>query len=147
VEPPEVVSIEMTPEEQDVYALMGISPLVRLNREVKNPKSVILSVVLPGESDQAETLNQPPVEASTEAPVHSFASYEAETPEQEFETSFAEIPATDEAETAERGFASSFSEAPDTEIQTDLTFSGESDSSRPLIRRRRRRSSAMDNDE
>ena len=147
VEPPEVVSIEMTPEEQDVYALMGISPLVRLNREVKNPKSVILSVVLPGESDQAETLNQPPVESSTEAPVHSFASYEAETPEQEFETSFAEIPATDEAETAERGFASSFSEAPDTEIQTDLTFSGESDSSRPLIRRRRRRSSAMDNDE
>lgn len=48
IEPPEVITVEMTPEEQEVYALMGISPLARLEREVKNPKSVILSVVLPG---------------------------------------------------------------------------------------------------
>ncbi|MBF2063383.1 MAG: Rne/Rng family ribonuclease [Calothrix sp. C42_A2020_038] len=50
VEPPEIVSVEMTPDEQDVYALMGVSPLVRLNREVKNPKSVIINVTLPGQA-------------------------------------------------------------------------------------------------
>jgi len=49
VEPPEVIAVEMKPEEQDVYALMGVSPLVLLDRAVKNPKNAIISVVLPGE--------------------------------------------------------------------------------------------------
>ncbi|MGA7937717.1 MAG: Rne/Rng family ribonuclease [Kovacikia sp.] len=48
-EPPEVVAVEMTLEEQDVYAWMGISPLVLTTQELKNPKSAIISVVLPGE--------------------------------------------------------------------------------------------------
>lgn len=51
----ERVSVEMTALEQDVYALMGISPLIRLNREFKSPKSVIVSVKLPGEPDIPET--------------------------------------------------------------------------------------------
>ncbi len=50
VEPPEIVSVEMSSEEQDVYALMGVSPLVLLNREVKNPKSVIINVTHPGQA-------------------------------------------------------------------------------------------------
>lgn len=50
VEPPEVVTVEMTPEEQDVFALMGISPLVLSNREVKDPKSAIIQVTLPGQA-------------------------------------------------------------------------------------------------
>ncbi len=56
VEPPEIVTVEMTPPEQDVYALMGVSPLVKLNREVRNPKSVIINVTLPGQTaTQIET--------------------------------------------------------------------------------------------
>jgi len=43
-EPPETISLEMTPEEQEVYALMGISPLVLVNREVKDPKSVVVAI-------------------------------------------------------------------------------------------------------
>ncbi|RUR85186.1 ribonuclease E/G [Chlorogloeopsis fritschii PCC 9212] len=62
VEPPEIVSVEMTPTEQDVYALMGVSPLVKLNREVKNPKSVIINVTLPG---QAATSTEPTPEVTT----------------------------------------------------------------------------------
>lgn len=54
-EPPEVIAVEMTPEEQDVYAWMGISPLVLATQEVKNPKSAVISVVLPGQAP-------PPVE-------------------------------------------------------------------------------------
>jgi ribonuclease E len=50
VDPPQLVSVEMTPEEQDVYALMGISPLVLAAEPVKDPKSTIVSVSLPGQS-------------------------------------------------------------------------------------------------
>ncbi len=55
VEPPEIVSVEMTSQEQDVFALMGISPLVRLNREVKNHKSVIINVTAPGQAPATPT--------------------------------------------------------------------------------------------
>jgi ribonuclease E len=57
VEPPEVISVEMTPEEQDVYALMGVSPLVLADRVPKNPKNAIVSVTLPG-----GTPSKPPFE-------------------------------------------------------------------------------------
>ncbi len=50
VEPPEVISVEMTAEEQDVYAVMGVSPLVLTNRSLKNPKNAIVSVTMPGET-------------------------------------------------------------------------------------------------
>jgi ribonuclease E len=58
---PKTVSVEMTPREQDVYALMGLSPLVRLEQEVKDPNSVILTVKQPeasnstAENSSAET--------------------------------------------------------------------------------------------
>ncbi|CCQ54680.1 Ribonuclease E [Crocosphaera watsonii WH 0005] len=45
--PVERVSVEMTPTEQNVYALMGISPLVRVDQEFKDPKSVLVSVKSP----------------------------------------------------------------------------------------------------
>ena len=50
VTPPEIVNVEMTPEQQDIYALMGVSPLVLLNRQVKNSKSAIINVILPGQT-------------------------------------------------------------------------------------------------
>lgn len=49
-EPPEMITVEMSPEEQDVYAWMGISPLVLAQQEVKNPRSAVISVVLPGQA-------------------------------------------------------------------------------------------------
>ncbi len=50
----------MTPEEQDVYAMMGVSPLVVLNRQVKNPKSAIINVVLPGQAAKSRTVESIP---------------------------------------------------------------------------------------
>jgi ribonuclease E len=47
-EPPEVVVVEMTPEEQEVYAMMGISPLVLAKQEVKDRRNVTVTVTLPG---------------------------------------------------------------------------------------------------
>jgi ribonuclease E len=47
-EPPETISIEMTPDEQELYAMMGISPLVLARETVKDPKNAVISVYLPG---------------------------------------------------------------------------------------------------
>jgi ribonuclease E len=45
IEPPEVVAIEMSDLEKETYAWMGISPLVKLGRELNNPKTAIVNVV------------------------------------------------------------------------------------------------------
>ncbi len=50
IEPPELIVVEMTEEEQDVYSLIGVSPLVLLDREVKDPRNVIVTVALPGQA-------------------------------------------------------------------------------------------------
>jgi ribonuclease E len=146
-EPPEVIAIEMSPEEQDVYALMGISPLVRLNRQIKNPKSVILSVVLPGEGNQTQTSDEPPLESSTSVPVLSLASDEVEIPEREFATSLDVDPSSDEAQLPENVLVTLPDVAPVTELSVDPAQTDESDSSRPIVRRRRRRSSAADSED
>ncbi len=51
-EPPEIVAVEMPLEEQRVYAMMGISPLVYAEQAVENPQNISISVVLPGEAEQ-----------------------------------------------------------------------------------------------
>jgi ribonuclease E len=43
----EKVSVEMTPLEQEIYALMGVSPLIRLDKPVSNPQGVIISIKVP----------------------------------------------------------------------------------------------------
>lgn len=91
IEPPEVISVEMSSEEQDVFAWMGVSPLVLVDREIKNPKSAIISVSLPGELSNPDN-NQAQSEDSSssivtieseEEPVESVA--EAEESEAEFD--------------------------------------------------------------
>ncbi len=48
--PPEVISVTMTPEEQDIYAFMGISPTVLFPGEIKKPKSAIVEILAPGDT-------------------------------------------------------------------------------------------------
>ena len=69
VEPPEVISVEMTAEEQDVYALMGVSPLVLTDRGLKNPKNAIVSVTLPGAAPNKQPFEQLEFEFEPTAPV------------------------------------------------------------------------------
>lgn len=99
-EPPESVFVEMTPEEQDVYAWMGISPLILATQEVKNPKSAIVSVLLPGEAPPVVQPAASPDVDSTEpedAPVEQTISELPEVREPDPEP---EIPVA-EAEPAE----------------------------------------------
>lgn len=50
-EPPEVVAVEMTEEQQRVYAVMGVSPLVLSEQKIENPQNTLVSVVFPGEAE------------------------------------------------------------------------------------------------
>ncbi|GAB4239453.1 MAG: Rne/Rng family ribonuclease [Stanieria sp.] len=54
----EKVAVEMTDLEQEVYALMGISPLIRLEREFKDPKSVLVLIQNPNDANQATATNE-----------------------------------------------------------------------------------------
>ncbi|MDB9457642.1 Rne/Rng family ribonuclease [Dolichospermum circinale CS-545/17] len=59
VEPPEIITVEMSAKEQDTYAEMGISPLLKLDREGKSSRSVIINVVEPGDlPSQCTELNE-----------------------------------------------------------------------------------------
>jgi ribonuclease E len=66
--PTERVSVELTPLEQDVYALMGVSPLIRLDQEFKDPKAVIVAVKTKGDSSvpdaESKEIPEPPLETS-----------------------------------------------------------------------------------
>lgn len=69
-EPPESIYVEMTPDEQDVYAWMGISPIVLTTQELKNPKSANIFVMLPGQAPPTpvEDTETPKVENEDPAP-------------------------------------------------------------------------------
>ncbi|MEH2145147.1 Rne/Rng family ribonuclease [Nostoc sp.] len=70
VEPPEIRTVEMSLQEQDMFALMGISPLVKLEQEVKNTKSVIINVIQPGQ------LPTTPTESTSESTIAQKATPE-----------------------------------------------------------------------
>ena len=54
--PPEVISVTMTLEEQDIYAFMGISPTVLFPGEIKKPKSAIVEILSPGDAPAKKIL-------------------------------------------------------------------------------------------
>ena len=140
VEPPERVVVEMTPLEQEVYAVMGIPPLAMANQSVKNPKSAIVSVVAPGtvttellsvretptveENPGEVTQNELPLFGGNELPVaDSGVAVDAIAPTPEaVETWPAETEVAD--------------------IAPDVDSDENQDSTNTPVRRRRRRSSA-----
>ncbi|MGL5508654.1 MAG: Rne/Rng family ribonuclease [Microcoleaceae cyanobacterium] len=58
-EPLELITVEMTPDEQDIYALMGISPAVLLGQDVLNmSKNFTVVVTEPGQSEGVQSRQQ-----------------------------------------------------------------------------------------
>jgi ribonuclease E len=120
--PIEQVTVEMTPLEQDVYALMGVSPLVRLDRSIRDPKSAIVSVRLPGEVEAAPVV----VPITIEPDPESFSFPEVEAVTESLETA---------AVVAES--------APEIAQEPELEALNGTIETAGLLRRRRRRSSAQ----
>ena len=126
-EPPEVVSVVMTPAEQRIYALMGISPLVLANQTVKDAKNTIVSVRLPGEEE---------VESPIVVPQPKVKRSKSKAPEVESEgMSPAATLESDEGKVTIAVGQDSEAEATDADADTAV-----------VRRRRRRRSSATPQD-
>ena len=65
---PKVVTVSMTPQEQEVYAFMGVSPIVLYKGELRNPSSAVVKVALPGKADAVDaTSMRSRVEAGVDA--------------------------------------------------------------------------------
>ena len=124
-EPLEKVAVPMSEFEQEIYALMGVSPLIRLDREFKDLKSILVEVVKPGEdSDQTDSAANS--EAAENIPQNSATE---------------SIESSEEAVQATLDLDSTEAESSDDEIDsTDEKSESTANDSR---RRRRRRSSAQ----
>lgn len=111
IEPPELIVVEMTEEEQDVYSLIGISPLVLLDREVKDPRNVIVTVALPGQAPKiANSLGN--LRSSAESNHESSA-----------ESGFDSNPETDNSVDREDDFAERFAEPEIIELPPEVVIS------------------------
>ncbi|NJL37073.1 MAG: Rne/Rng family ribonuclease [Leptolyngbyaceae cyanobacterium SM1_4_3] len=132
-EPPQVIQVEMTLEEQDVYALMGVSPLVLATEEVKDPKSAVVTVTLPGESSR---VNNGAAITTIFSPDAFMQSEVEEAP-----PSHSDFSVDDEADLGSASLESEPTlEMTVPEVSTDAVDGNGSS------RRRRRRSSAVESD-
>ncbi len=142
--PLEQVAVEMTPLEQEVYALMGVSPLIRLEREVRDPRAVVLSIHEPGSpgatpsaaaSDPAAVVTPRPATPSPAAPEWVTELAEDSDLSADFGTDLP-LPTLVTAPDLDPDPATEPDLEPDLEPQDS--------SGRPVTRRRRRRSSARE---
>jgi ribonuclease E len=155
VEPPEVITVEMSAKEQDTYAEMGISPLLKLDREGKNPRSVIINVVQPGESP-SETPEVKPEPIVTEKTIPEVVTLKLQAPKFEIEEDssfpplviFPELTRISEEKASKPEGQIEPKQETKAEEKTESEKEIESDSNSSSIpnRRRRRRSSALDTD-
>ncbi len=132
---PEVITVEMTPEEQEVYAMMGISPCVKLGKFPKNPKSATIHVVSPGEDAgnlEVRSLDKgTPVKSSPDPETADSASSQ---PSSQGQATATVTPSSDKADVVTTDSINT-----DSEDVQEVSSSGRKGRT---TRRRRRRSSA-----
>ncbi|MEM9450612.1 MAG: Rne/Rng family ribonuclease [Cyanobacteria bacterium P01_E01_bin.6] len=140
--PPEVVVVEMTEEEKEVYALMGISPLVLASNPVKDTKNVVLNIAAPGEGSRV-VQHQKANDSSLD---YEFSAPEKEPPSL---VVVAEEIADDEDMSVDTDDVLSIDDRPEPDVFEAALTSVESEAdgaeeleSASKTRRRRRRSSA-----
>ncbi|MEH1967067.1 MULTISPECIES: Rne/Rng family ribonuclease [unclassified Nostoc] len=152
VEPPEIRTVEMSLQEQDMFALMGISPLVKLEQEVKNTKSVIINVIQPGQ------LPTTPTESTSESTIAQKATPEITAIPQKAtpEITTSKIPTPKVIEPEQKSLIEETTEPSELIVNpsgrlsakaaaaNEIADETEANSSATASRRRRRRSSAIE---
>lgn len=150
-EPKQKIAVEMTPLEQEMYALMGLSPLVRLDEEVDRRKTLVYAVA-PGEKSPDTNGQEGTIETKT--PVNSDNGREENTKALEKETGDGESSTPEFAPEPEPVETETVAAASDTSEETKIAVGQEETASAPseelpqeqkVVRRRRRRSSAKEN--
>ncbi len=137
-EPKQTVTVEMTPWEQEIYALMGLSPLIRLDEEVDRRKTRVYAVE-PQEGNQ-----EPETTGETVNEGNGHQKQEEENPEPMASQNEPPTETTESSPVQETPTEIEASESsPVSETSTEeASESSESQASQKVIRRRRRRSSA-----
>ena len=142
----EKVVVEMTEMEQDIYALMGVSPLFHLDREFKDPKSVLVLVKSPNNGHnqdlEVETTNPDIVEETSHSETNADNNIESFDQSQDLDSG--ELTINSESEAVENEAEIESSQA-DEELQTitDAVIKEALEGDRPIVRTRRRRSSTI----
>lgn len=146
VEAPQVIAVEMTPDEQRIYAMMGISPLLLANQDIRDPKNTLVSVVMPGEASDGEA---PYLPNSSGTDLLATTDEHSATPITELEIADEEEDhASDRSDgstsaTAATTLPAVAEEGSDpTSAENSSDDSSDDDSKGAIRRRRRRRSSA-----
>jgi ribonuclease E len=99
IEPPEVVAIEMTDLEKETYAWMGISPTVKLGRELKNPKTAIVNIVPIGSLPPEPAIDLDKLEIADSTPAEFDSAANADLAlEKTFDPPELEIPVVSDGE-------------------------------------------------
>ncbi|MBX2862190.1 MAG: Rne/Rng family ribonuclease [Leptolyngbyaceae cyanobacterium MAG.088] len=134
--PPKIVTVALTPDEQRIYAEMGVSPLVLSQEEIKDTKNVVVSVVLPGEVSVSEENS---IDAATETSQFDSSPTLALATEDEH----SDIVNSDITVTSSGIDPSNETDVDVVDVNVSQQETSESDESEaPPTRRRRRRSSA-----
>jgi ribonuclease E len=146
IEPPEIVAVEMSELEKETYAWMGVSPMVKLGRELKNPKTAIVSVVPLGTLSPEELL--PPMEKIAEVEIVTVESapevtLEAEQIELPMEIEATEFAPPVSAEVLIPVVTEDVESAEVVEIVMEVSIPEEESEELAANRRRKRRSSAV----
>ncbi|MEL6385556.1 MAG: Rne/Rng family ribonuclease, partial [Cyanobacteria bacterium J06626_18] len=147
--PPEKIVVEMTAEEQRVYALMGVSPLMLSAQTVKDPRNTLVTVTLPGEAPPPDTLaDDTAAEASGQVAQTVEEEATSEAPEVDSAADVV-VPELLDAVGDESEPTQQSDEEGSTELETSASAAGEEEgepSTGPRRRRRRRSSAPSDND-
>jgi ribonuclease E len=153
IEPPEVVQVEMSDLEKETYAWMGISPLVKLGRELVNPKTAVITVVpvgsLPPEllviADPVSTVIEPEetldLEPTESISTDDFVAEELMSEVAEVVEEVVETPVV--TEVVETPMIEEVVEIAEVEAVEVLTAIVDEPEELPENRRRKRRSSAV----
>ncbi|MCL2932924.1 MAG: Rne/Rng family ribonuclease [Trichodesmium sp. MAG_R03] len=140
-ETPEIVTVEMTSDEQDMYALMGISPLILLEQGmIKNPKSAIISIKQPGEGVNYSSRTKVEKE---EVEVLSVVDYEAGDDDDQELDNFDSSVSLDQGDDFDFGEENNNYDLELSDSDGDLNSDSDDSDEPGPIRRRRRRSSAV----
>ncbi len=146
LEPPEVVAIEMSDLEKETYAWMGISPLIKLGQELKNPKTAIVNIVPVGSLPPEMLVFTAPVPTGVE-PEEDLDPVPTESPTATIPTNdfaieiAAEVSLPETVKAVDLGGETAHA-APKIEAVELLTTMADDSEELPEHRRRKRRSSA-----
>ncbi len=140
--PREKVVVEMTEAEQDIYALMGVSPLVHLDQEFKDPKSMLV-LVKSSENGHNRDIPADFVDVASDTDESLNLDSDNNLSEVDDDINYDYLANNSDFDSEENKTEAEFSQLEEPETITDQVINDALEGDRPVVRTRRRRSSVQ----